>query len=101
VLGKILTIDNLRKMNFIVINRCCLCKADGETINHLFLHCEFVCLFGMLFSVGLASHGSCQVRWRGCCLLVVGRPVSECCCLENGSSMCCVVFMVGKKQEKL
>jgi hypothetical protein len=40
VLGKILTIDNLRKRNLIVINRCCLCKSDGETIDHLFLHCE-------------------------------------------------------------
>jgi hypothetical protein len=35
VLGKILTIDNL-----IMINRCCLCKSDRETINHLLLHCE-------------------------------------------------------------
>jgi hypothetical protein len=23
-----------------VINRCCLCKSDGETIDHLLLHCE-------------------------------------------------------------
>jgi hypothetical protein len=23
-----------------VINRCCLCKEDGETIDHLLLHCE-------------------------------------------------------------
>jgi hypothetical protein len=40
VLRKILTYDNLRKMNLIVINRCCLCTADGETIDHLLLHCE-------------------------------------------------------------
>ena len=40
VLEKILTIDNIRKMNLIVINRYCLCKADGETIDHLFLQCE-------------------------------------------------------------
>ena len=40
VLGKIFTLDNLRKSNIIVINRCCLCKADGETIDHLFLHYE-------------------------------------------------------------
>jgi hypothetical protein len=40
VLGKVLTLDNLRKRQLIVINRCCLCKSDGETVNHLFLHCE-------------------------------------------------------------
>jgi hypothetical protein len=40
VLGKILTIDNLRKRNLILINRCCLCKSDEENVNHLFLHCE-------------------------------------------------------------
>jgi hypothetical protein len=39
---RVLTIDNLRKRNLIVINRCCLCKSDGETIDHL-LHCEIAC----------------------------------------------------------
>ena len=37
---EILTIDNLRKRNLIVINRCCLRKSDGETIDCLLLHCE-------------------------------------------------------------
>ena len=40
VLGKILTIDNLRKRNLIMINRCCLCKSDEENVDHLFLHYE-------------------------------------------------------------
>jgi hypothetical protein len=40
VLGKILTIDNLKKRHLIVINRCCLCKLDGETVDHLLLRCE-------------------------------------------------------------
>jgi hypothetical protein len=72
VLGKILTIDNIRKRNLIVINRCCLCKADGETIDHLFFTVRLLVLFGMLFLVDLACHGSCLVRWQGC-LLVGGR----------------------------
>jgi hypothetical protein len=51
VLGKILTIDNLRKMNLIVINRCCMRKSDGETIDHLLLHSEIVCsLWYAIFS---------------------------------------------------
>ena len=41
MLGKILTIDNLRKKrNLIVINRCSLCKSDDENVDHLFLHSE-------------------------------------------------------------
>jgi len=39
-LGKILTHDNLRKRNVIVIEWCCLCKKSEESINHLLLHCE-------------------------------------------------------------
>jgi hypothetical protein len=39
-LGKILTHDNLRKRNVVVIDWCCMCKKSGETIDHLLLHCE-------------------------------------------------------------
>ena len=37
---KILTLDNLRKRQVVVINRCIMCKKDGESIDHLLLHCE-------------------------------------------------------------
>lgn len=40
VLGKILTLDNLRKKRVIVIDRCCMCKMNGKTVDHLLLHCE-------------------------------------------------------------
>jgi hypothetical protein len=40
-LGRILTVDNLRRQGFQLINRCCLCKKDEETINHLLLHCQY------------------------------------------------------------
>ena len=39
VLGKVLTIDNLRKRQLLLIDWCCMCKASGESIDHLFLHC--------------------------------------------------------------
>ena len=32
VLGKILTNDNLRKRRVVLVNWCCLCKIDGESI---------------------------------------------------------------------
>jgi hypothetical protein len=39
-LGKILTLDNLRKRQVIVVNRCYMCKKEGESVDHLLLHCE-------------------------------------------------------------
>jgi hypothetical protein len=33
-LGKILTLDNLRKRNIVVIKWCCMCKKSGEPIDH-------------------------------------------------------------------
>jgi hypothetical protein len=39
-LGKILTADNLRKRKIIIVDRCYLCKRDGETVGHLLLYCD-------------------------------------------------------------
>jgi hypothetical protein len=39
-LGKILTHDILRKRIFVVIDWCCMCKKNGESMDHLLLHCE-------------------------------------------------------------
>uniref|UniRef100_A0A2N9FE24 Reverse transcriptase domain-containing protein n=1 Tax=Fagus sylvatica TaxID=28930 RepID=A0A2N9FE24_FAGSY len=39
-LGKTLTIDNLRKRDFILQNWCCMCKRNEESVDHLFLHCS-------------------------------------------------------------
>lgn len=40
VLGKILTLDNLRKRHVIVMDWCCMCNKNGKTIDHHLLHCE-------------------------------------------------------------
>ncbi|XP_042983152.1 uncharacterized protein LOC122312575 [Carya illinoinensis] len=39
-LGKILTLDNLRKHGLIVLNWGFLCKKFGESVDHLLLHCD-------------------------------------------------------------
>ena len=39
--GGILTIDNLVKKNLPLVNWCCLCRCDEETVDHLLLHCKF------------------------------------------------------------
>jgi hypothetical protein len=41
-LGKILTLDNLRKENVIIVEWCCMYKKCGESIYHLLLNCEVV-----------------------------------------------------------
>jgi hypothetical protein len=41
-LGKILTLDNLRKRKVIVVDCCCICKKSGEFMDYLFLHCEVI-----------------------------------------------------------
>ena len=39
-LGKVLTIDNLQKCQLVLLDWCCMCKEDGESIDHLYLHCN-------------------------------------------------------------
>jgi hypothetical protein len=39
-LNKILTMDNLIKRHVIVVDKCCMCKRNWESVNHLLLHCD-------------------------------------------------------------
>ena len=39
-LGKISTLDNLRKRHVILMNLFCMCKKNGEFIDHPLLQCE-------------------------------------------------------------
>jgi hypothetical protein len=73
-LGKILTMDNLRKKHVIVIDRCCLCKRNRESVDHLLLHCKVHVLYGMISSVTLGCHGLCLIK-QLICLLASGRVV--------------------------
>jgi hypothetical protein len=50
-LGKILTLDNLMKMQVIIVNRCCMCKRSGESVDHIFLYCDVAsALWSTLFT---------------------------------------------------
>jgi hypothetical protein len=39
-LGKILTLNNLRKRRVIMVGWCCICKRSEEFIDHLLLQCK-------------------------------------------------------------
>jgi hypothetical protein len=56
-LGKILTMDNLRKRRVIVVDRCCMCKRNGESVD-LLSHWLFI-LCGMFSSVCLGCLELC------------------------------------------
>jgi hypothetical protein len=50
-LSRILTLDNLRKMHTIIVDRCCLCKRDEESVNHILLHYDVAsALWNNIFS---------------------------------------------------
>jgi len=51
-LGRILTLDNLRKRHIIIVDRCCLCKRHGESVDHILLHCDVAsALWNNIFSL--------------------------------------------------
>ena len=62
-LGKVLTIDNLRKHQMVLLDWCCMCKEAGESIDHLFLHGNIASeLWYFMFTlIGLQWVMSCHV----------------------------------------
>jgi hypothetical protein len=61
VRSKILTLDNLGKRGMVVVNKCWLCEAEGESVDHLLLHC--VAASG-LWNAFFARFGLCWVMPR-------------------------------------
>ena len=52
VLGKILTIDALRKRRLITVDWCCMCKHNWENVDHLLLHCRLAReIWSMVFAL--------------------------------------------------
>ena len=38
--GKVLTLDQLKRKGIPLVNWCCLCEENEETIDHLLIHCS-------------------------------------------------------------
>ena len=39
--GGLLTIDNLVKKKLPLVNWCCFCQCEEETVDHLLIHCKY------------------------------------------------------------
>jgi hypothetical protein len=73
--SKILTLDNLRR-GMVVVNRCWLCESDGESVDHLLLHCVLQGLCGMLSSPSLGFAGLCLAQSKKKKNMPAGRQVA-------------------------
>ena len=73
--NRILTLDNLMLRDRIVVNRCCMCCGDGESVDHLLLHCPvthslwslMLQAFGVHWVMPRTTTGllSCWHQWLG------------------------------------
>uniref|UniRef100_A0A7N2KQL6 Reverse transcriptase zinc-binding domain-containing protein n=1 Tax=Quercus lobata TaxID=97700 RepID=A0A7N2KQL6_QUELO len=62
-LGKYLTIDNLRKRKVWILDWCYMCKSNGESVDHLFLHCPVAMdLWSMVLGLFGVSWFRCSVN---------------------------------------
>jgi len=68
--------DNLREGHVIVVDRCCMCKRNKESVEHLLLYCEVACtLWNVFFPGPLGCLGLCLDKLLTC-LLVGGLLVA-------------------------
>ena len=73
--NRILTLDNLMLRDRILVNRCCMCCGDGESVDHLLLHCPvthslwsfMLQAFGVHWVMPRTTAGllSCWYQWLG------------------------------------
>jgi hypothetical protein len=59
--SKILTLDNLGRRGLVLVNRCWLCETDGESVDHLLIHCGVA---RDLWNAFFARFGLCWVMPR-------------------------------------
>ena len=64
VYGQILTLDNLMRRGCILVNWCCMCHRNEETVDYLLLHCPIAHSLWYIYFKSLGSNGSCQALWK-------------------------------------
>ena len=99
-LGKCLTVDNLWKMKVWILDWCYICKSNGESVDHLLLHCPVAMdlwsmvlgLFGVTWVMphivlGLLGcwQGSFGHHWNGYIWFIVPHCLMWCLWRERNS----------------
>jgi hypothetical protein len=57
-----------------VMDRFCMCKRNGESVDHLLLHSDVASAIWSVFSVALGCHGLCLDVLLIC--MIVGGPLA-------------------------
>ena len=60
--GQILTLDNLMLRRRPLVNRCCLCCNNAESVDHLLLFCPIAHSLWKYMIRLFGTNGSCQVQ---------------------------------------
>ena len=83
--GRILALDQAQRKGFLLANRCFLCHSEGETADHILLHCaKCWILWQLLFSLfGVAWVISSSVKetllgWHGYLWVKPARRFGRC-----------------------
>ncbi|CAN1292310.1 hypothetical protein LINPERPRIM_LOCUS21500 [Linum perenne] len=81
---KVATVDNLQKKGFSLANRCVLCNTSLESVDHIFLNCDFFIQVWTLLSSRLSIHGPLPLSvvafihgWKGLNCAKSFAPVME------------------------
>ena len=94
-LGKILTCDNLVKRGYTKVSWCCICRCNGETMDHLLTHCNVAYVVMFFGCLGFSGY----YRRRFMIYYVDGRLGTLIVCQLFGSlyPYACYGYLVGKK----
>ena len=94
-----LTLDQLKRRGISIVNRCCLCEENEETIDHLLIHCSRA---KILWNILLAitdinwvfprSVRQLLLAWQS---VSVGKKKEE--SLDGGASLYFLDAVVGKE----
>ena len=96
--GNVLTLDQLKRRGWSIANRCLLCCAEEESINHILIHCTKT---RVLWELLFASFGVTWIFWLEIPSLVGmvplwARSVEG---LDDNSIMFILVGLEGKKYD--
>jgi len=88
-------VDNVKKRKIIIVDRCYLCKKDGESVDHILLYCDVAStLWNHVFP---RFDMSWVMPRRVIDLIACWWKVKECCGLEDSANLHSLVYLEREK----